>query len=80
MPKWNPEPLINVVLALLRVSRDGKLREDEILRMLKYTYSDISRKELVKTLMTLEIRGLIRVYLAKENLLIAELAKQSKEH
>ena len=48
MPKWNPEPLINVVLALLSVSRDGKLREDEILKMLKYTYSDISRKELVK--------------------------------
>jgi len=75
MPKWNPEPLINVILALLKVSRDGKLREDEILRMLKYTYSDISRKELVKTLMILEIRGLIRVYLAKENLLIAELVK-----
>ncbi len=75
MPKWNPEPLINVILALLKVSRDGKLREDEILRMLKYTYSDISRKELVKTLMVLEIRGLIRVYLAKENLLIAELVK-----
>ena len=75
MPKWNPEPLINVILALLKVSRDGKLREDEILRMLKYTYSDISRKELIKTLMILEIRGLIRVYLAKENLLIAELVK-----
>ncbi|RLG74316.1 MAG: hypothetical protein DRO23_07205 [Thermoprotei archaeon] len=75
MPKWNPEPLINVILALLKVSRDGKLKEDEILRMLKYTYSDISRKELVKTLMILEIRGLIRVYLAKENLLIAELVK-----
>ena len=76
MPIWNPEPLVNIVLALLKVSRDGKLREDEILRMLKYTYSEISRKELLKTLMLLEIRGLIRVVMAKENLLVAELVRE----
>ncbi len=76
MTVWNPEPLVNIILALLKVSRDGRLREDEILRMLKYTYSEISRKELIKTLMILEIRGLIRVFLAKEDLLIAELAKE----
>ncbi len=76
MTVWNPEPLVNIILALLKVSRDGRLREDEILRMLKYTYSEISRKELIKTLMILEIRGLIRVFLAKEDLLVAELVKE----
>ncbi len=44
--------------------------------MLKYTYSEISRKELLKTLMLLEIRGFIRVILAKENLLVAELVRE----
>lgn len=76
MPVWNPEPLVNIVLALLKVSREGKLREDEIIRMLKYTYTEISRKELLKVLMILEIRGIIRTSQAKENLIIAELIKE----
>ena len=57
---WRPIPLDDLIIDLLR-QRKGVARDKEIFRMVKTIYKDVSPKEFYKTIMRLELKGLINV-------------------
>lgn len=73
---WRREPLDSTILALLKASREKMLREEDLMKMLEYMYSKISYGDVLKSLLRLEVRGLIEVSLQKEGSRIIKLASE----
>ncbi|MBC7113699.1 MAG: hypothetical protein H5T34_06805 [Candidatus Methanomethyliales bacterium] len=70
---WRAEPLDLIILDLVR-RRDGAIRDDELLEMLRTMIKDISLPELNRVLMRLELRGKVNVSAQKKGKVIT-LAK-----
>jgi len=71
---WTPQPLINIVYeSLQRLSKKGEVpvSESDLIADLTRRGETISRRDLVKVLMTLEILGYIATQPSKEELLIS---------
>lgn len=62
---WRTESLDLIILDLL-AKRQGTLRDDELLEMLKAMLKEISMTELNKALMELEMRGKVNVAMLKK--------------
>ena len=80
MSVWSPQPLINNVYeTLLKLSKNGTVpvEESDLIAELKRRGEDVSRRDLAKILMTLEILGYISTQTSKEELLIS--VKKGKE-
>ena len=73
---WRQEPLDHAIIALLKASKEKIIKEDDLYQMLKYMYPDVSKSEFLKTLLRLEVRGLIYVKLHKENSRIIKLRSE----
>jgi hypothetical protein len=58
--RWRTESLDLIILDLLS-KRQGALRDDELLEMLRAMLKDLSASELNKELLDLELRGKINV-------------------
>lgn len=74
MSIWSPQPLINIVYeALLKLSKDGTVpvSELDLIAELKRRGEDVSRRDLAKVLMTLEILGYISTQTSRRELLIS---------
>jgi len=56
---WGPRPMNLVVVETLQ--RKGAMTDGELLTEMKDSYGDLSFRELNKTLLKLEITGVIRV-------------------
>jgi hypothetical protein len=73
---WTPQPLINIVYdSLVKLSKNGEIpvSESELIGDLKRRGESISRRDLAKVLMTLEILGYIATQPSKKELLISVL-------
>ncbi|MGC8936762.1 MAG: hypothetical protein ACP5KV_05290 [Candidatus Methanomethylicaceae archaeon] len=70
---WRAEPLDLIILDLVR-KRDGSVRDEELLEMLRTMINDISLGELNRALMRLELRGKVNVSAQKKGKVIT-LAK-----
>lgn len=70
---WRAEPLDLIILDLVR-KREGSVRDDELLEMLRTMINDISLGELNRALMRLELRGKVNVSAQKKGKVIT-LAK-----
>ncbi len=68
---WRFRPLYLEILRILE-SRGGLVKDKELYDALRRTY-DISFPQFLKTLLTLEIQGLVLVRQLKENVRIIEL-------
>ena len=78
MSVWSQQPLINMVYdALKRLSKNGEavVEEHELLAELAKLGESVSRRDLAKALMTLEILGYIATQASREELLISFLKK-----
>jgi hypothetical protein len=69
---WRTESLDLIVLDLLR-KREGTIKEDELLEMLKAMIKDFCASELNKALLGLELRGKINVATHKKGRIITLL-------
>ncbi|MCE4601346.1 MAG: hypothetical protein F7C38_07295 [Desulfurococcales archaeon] len=79
MSIWSPQPLINTVYeTLLALSKNGEIpvSEADVIAELKRRGEDISRRDLAKILMTLEILGYISTQLSKKELIVKVNAKR----
>ncbi|MEB3806201.1 MAG: hypothetical protein GSR73_01620 [Desulfurococcales archaeon] len=79
MSIWSPQPLINTVYeTLLALSKNGEIpvSETDVIAELKRRGEDISRRDLAKILMTLEILGYISTQLSKKELIVKVNAKR----
>ncbi len=56
---WDPIPIHTAIIEIL--AKKGSLNDSELLRELESKYNDIGFRTLNRTLMQLEIRGVIRV-------------------
>lgn len=63
--RWRTESLDLIILDLL-AKRQGTLKDDELLEMLKAMLKEISMTELNKVLIELEMRGKVNVALLKK--------------
>ncbi len=76
MSVWTPQPLINTVYeSLQRLSKKGEVpvAESDLIADLNRRGESVSRRDLAKVLMTLEILGYIATQPSKEELLISVL-------
>ncbi len=71
---WRNLPLHTVVVEMLEM-KGGSLLDRELYETVKLVY-DISYSEFLKTLMKLELQGIIRVSTAGEGRLTIELLKK----
>ncbi|MCS7098018.1 MAG: hypothetical protein NZ922_03445 [Candidatus Methanomethyliaceae archaeon] len=72
---WRSEPLDLIILDLLR-RKDGSLKEDELLEMLKSMVKEISLPTLNKILMKMELSGKISVSSLKKGKLITMIKRK----
>ncbi len=70
---WRAEPLDLIILDLVR-KRDGAVKDNELLEMLRTMIKEISMTDLNKALMRLELRGKVNVSTQKKGKVIT-LAK-----
>lgn len=70
---WCAEPLDLIILDLVR-KRDGAVKDNELLEMLRTMIKEISMTDLNKALMRLELRGKVNVSTQKKGKVIT-LAK-----
>ncbi len=71
---WKPQPLHTLVIELLQ--KKQKMQTDaDLFQALQEVYSDLSMSELNKTLMKLEVDGVLRVYGLTKSKRRVELAK-----
>lgn len=73
MSVWSPQPLINIVYeTLLKLSKNGTVPvgESDLAAELKRMGEDVSKRDLAKILMTLEIHGYISTQTSRDELLI----------
>jgi len=68
---WDPIPLHTAIIEVL--AKKGNLTDAELLKDLDSKYNWISARELNRTLMKLEIRGVIRVSRLMKNKKMVEL-------
>ncbi|MEM1619142.1 MAG: hypothetical protein QXU97_04125 [Fervidicoccaceae archaeon] len=74
---WRSIPLHAVVLEMLSL-KGGTALDRELYEAVRMAY-DVSWSEFLRTLMRLELRGLIRVATAREGTLIVELVGRGGE-
>lgn len=67
--RWRTESLDLIILDLL-VKKQGNLKEEELMEMLRAMIKDLSASELNRELMDLELRGKINVSSLKKGRLI----------
>ncbi|MCQ5377749.1 MAG: hypothetical protein NO516_06845 [Candidatus Methanomethylicia archaeon] len=70
--KWRTESLDLIIMDLLS-KKQGTLKDDELLEMLRAMLREISTTELNKILMSLELRGKINVAMLKKGRVITLL-------
>ena len=75
---WNPTPLKNLILYAL-VRNKGVVLDSELMRLLQKDYQDLSESKLSKTLMQLEVPGLIHISRITKNKNRIELTSNGKE-
>jgi len=75
---WSPTPLKNLILYAL-VKNKGVVLDAELYNMLQKDYQDLSETKLSRTLMQLEVPGLIHVSRITRNKRRIELTKNGKE-
>ena len=75
---WNPTPLKNLILYAL-VRNKGVVLDSELLRLLQKDFTDLSESKLAKTLMQLEVPGLIHISRITKNKNRIELTSNGKE-
>jgi Fe2+ or Zn2+ uptake regulation protein len=63
---WDVQPLHTSLVEIL-LKRGGSLTDTELLRALKKSYGELSLRELNKTLMRLEVDGIIHVSTLTKN-------------
>ena len=73
---WRPLPLHTCVVEIL-LKKGGALTDTELYQALRKSYGDLSLRELNKTLMRLEIEGIIHVFRLTKNIRRVELIKFS---
>ncbi len=81
MSVWTPQPLINIIYdSLKKLSKNGEVpvSEADLLADLKRLGESVSRRDLAKVLMTLEILGYIATQISKEELLIRFIPRGEK--
>jgi len=71
---WDVQPLHTSIVELLLKNR-GSSTDTEVLRALKKSYGELSLRELSKTLMRLEVNGIIHVSTLTKNKKRVELRK-----
>jgi len=67
--RWRTESLDLIILDLL-VKKQGTLKEDELIEMLRAMIKDLSGSELNREMMDLELRGKINVSAMKKGKVI----------
>ena len=75
---WNPTPLKNLILYAL-VRNKGVVLDSELMRLLQKDFQDLSEAKLSRTLMQLEIPGLIHISRITKNKNRIELTSHGKE-
>ena len=63
---WDVQPLYTSVVEML-LKKNGNLTDTELYTALKKTHKDLSPRELNKTLMMLEVEGVIQVFNLTKN-------------
>jgi len=58
---WKPQPLVTLVIEFLQ-KKQGVLTDVELYKSLREVYDDLSMSEVNKTLMKLEVDGVLHVY------------------
>lgn len=68
---WDPIPLHTAIIEIL--AKKGNLTDAELLKELDSKYNGLSARDLNRTLLKLEIRGVIRVSRLMKNKKMVEL-------
>ena len=71
---WKPQPLVTLVIEFLQ-KKQGVLTDVELYKSLREVYDDLSMSEVNKTLMKLEVDGVLHVYWLTKSKRRVELAK-----
>ncbi len=69
---WDPIPVHTAIIEIL--AKKGSLNDSDLLKELESKYNDLSFRDLNRTLMQLEIRGVIRVSRLLKKKRMVELA------
>jgi Fe2+ or Zn2+ uptake regulation protein len=69
---WPVLPLHTCIVEIL-LTKGGALIDTELYQALRKAYGDLSLRELNKTLMSLEIEGIIHVFILTKNIRRVEL-------
>lgn len=77
MPEWLSMPLEEIIIDLLR-RRGGVVKDRELYAMLKTMLGDVSRREVLKALLKLELHDIVKVSSIKKNLRSITLVKQGE--
>jgi Fe2+ or Zn2+ uptake regulation protein len=75
---WEKVPLRNQILVVL-IRRQGVILEDELFTILKKDYPELSYPQLNKSLMNLEINGIIHVSQITKSKRKVEIIKEGQE-
>jgi len=70
---WLRETLTYIIYTLLKSREAKEILDEELYEMLKYIVPDLSYRDFLKSLITLEIRGLITVSLIREGVRVIRL-------
>jgi len=71
---WKPQPLHTLIIEFLQ-KKQGVLTDVELYKSLTEVYDDLAMSELNKTLMKLEVDGILHVYGLTKSKRRVELAK-----
>ena len=74
---WDVQPVYTSVVETL-LKKNGNLTDNELYTSLKKTHKDLSLRELNKTLMMLEVEGVIQVFNLTKNKRRVEIRKIRK--
>ena len=74
---WDVQPLYTSIVETL-LKKNGNLTDTELYTSLKKTHKDLSLRELNKTLMMLEVEGVIQVFNLTKNKRRVEFRKIGK--
>ncbi len=73
MTKYWPVIPLHTCMVEILLSKKGALTDTELYRALRKSYGDLSLRELNKTLMRLEVDGIIHVFRLTKNIRSIEL-------
>lgn len=74
---WDVQPLYTAIVETL-LKKKGNLTDTELYTALKKTHKDVSLRELNKTLMMLEVEGVVQVFNLTKNKRRVEIRKIGK--